>query len=210
VAKSAVQSSASPLSAFQSSVVPLGMTAVAAGGAPPARRALSFAVQHQLQTQWCWAAVTVSVAGFYRIPGWTQCRIVNDRLGRANCCTDGSSDACNQPGFLDKALSRVGNLGGFSAGALSLQQIQTEIDAGRPIGVRIGWTTGGGHFIAVAGYSDQNIVDVQDPWFGPSAVDYNAFRLRYHGSGRWTHSYRTAAHQGQNAPATTHAATQRL
>ena len=35
---------------------------------------------------------------------------------------------------------------------------------------------GGGHFISVRGYSDQGIVDVQDPWYGASTVDYISFR----------------------------------
>jgi hypothetical protein len=187
-------------SVFQRSVVPLGMTAVPSGGAAPARRTLSYTVQHQLQTQWCWAAVTSSVAVYYQNGTWPQCRVANDRLGRTTCCSEGSSAACNQPWFLEKALDRVGILSALTTGPLTLRQIMAEIDAGHPIGVRIQWSGGGAHFITIRGYSDQNIVDVEDPWYGHSSVDYAAFVSRYHGTGRWTHSYRTNP-RGQHAAA---------
>jgi hypothetical protein len=182
-----------PQSVFQSSVVPLGLTTTPLGGAPPARRVLQFTLQHQNETQWCWAAVTASITAFYRNTGWTQCNLANNQFGQTTCCTTGSSTACNEPWYLDRALDRVGNLGNFTAGALSLTQIQSEIDAGRPIGVRIGWPGGGGHFVTITGYSDQNVVNVQDPWYAPQgvAVDYATFRSRYQGAGQWTHTYRT-------------------
>jgi hypothetical protein len=185
---------------FQSSIVPLGLTAAPAGGAPPARRTLSFIVQHQLQTQWCWAAVTSSVAAYYQNTAWPQCRVVNDQLKQAMCCASGSASACNQPFYLDSALGRAGVLANFTTGTLTLRQIMTEIDAGRPIGVRMQWSGGGGHFITVRGYSDQNIVDVEDPWYGHVSVDYTTFTVRYQGTGRWTHSYRTSS-RGQHAAA---------
>jgi hypothetical protein len=178
-------------SAFQSSIVPLGLSEAAGGGAPGVNKSLAFLVQHQNQTNWCWAAVTASIAAYYQNKGWTQCRVVNDRLGQVVCCQDGSSTTCNQPFYLDQALGRVGNLANYVASPLTMNQIRTEIDANRPIGVRIGWMNGGGHFITVRGYSDQGVVDVQDPWYGASTVDYVTFVSRYHGFGKWTHSYRS-------------------
>src|SRR6266567_5937703 len=140
---------------FQTSTVPLGLVE-APGGAPPgASKTLAFVVQHQNQTNWCWAAVTASIAAYYRNQGWSQCGVVNDRLGQVMCCQDGSSAICNQPWYLDQALSRVGHLANYISAPLSMQQIQSEIDAGRVIGVRIGWMNGGGHFITIRGYSAQ-------------------------------------------------------
>jgi hypothetical protein len=192
-----------PKSLFDSSVEPLGMKSEPiAGGALPSQGILPFTVQHQLQSQWCWAAVTSSVANYYKNPAWTQCRIVNDRLGQTVCCGQGSSAACNRPWYLDQALSRVGDLENYIASPLSLAQIRTEIDAGRPVGVRIGWRNGGGHFVAIGGYSGQNIVDVHDPYWGYSSVDYMTFRTNYRGLGMWTHSYRTGT-QGSNNVVTT-------
>jgi predicted double-glycine peptidase len=59
------------------------------------------------------------------------------------------------------------------------------------LGVRIQWVGGGGHFVVIGGYSLQNVVDVRDPWYGNSSVDYTAFKGRYQGHGRWSHSYQT-------------------
>lgn len=182
-----------PVSVLQSSKVSLGLSAVPMGGALAARSrsVKGFLMQHQKQTQWCWAAVTSSVATFYRQSAWTQCRVVSTGLGQGACCSGGDSSSCNRPWYLDKALAGVGSLSSFAAGALTLADLGAEIDQGRPVAVRVGWATGGGHFLSLSGCSDQNVVDVQDPWYGKSTVDYNAFRLRYQGGGRWTHSYRT-------------------
>lgn len=197
-----------PQSAFQSSIVPLGLVEVPLGGAPPAQNAVALVMQQQNQTQWCWAAVTASVATFYRNQGWTQCRVANQLLGQTTCCVSGSSSACNEPWYLDQALNRVGDLNNYVAVALSWNQIQSEIDGGHPIGVRIGWAGGGGHFVALSGYTNGGYVEVQDPWFGPSPQLYTTFRSSYQGSGVWTHSYRTIPPGGQNAVATSQPATQ--
>jgi len=74
---------------------------------------------------------------------------------------------------------------------LTRQELSVEIAAGRPIGVRIQWVQGGGHFVTISGYSD-DVVEVSDPWYGDSPVDYLTFKTRYQGIGRWSHSYRTA------------------
>jgi hypothetical protein len=198
-----------PASVLQSSAVPLGLAAVPMGGQPPAKKSLGFTVQHQRQTQWCWAAVTSSVATYYKSPSWTQCRLANLQLGQSSCCAGGSTAECNRPWFLDKALDQVGNLSEFTTAPLTLPQIVAELDAGRPIGVRIGWGGGGGHFVAIGGYS-QDVVDVHDPWFGNSSIDYLAFRSRYQGNGRWTHSYRTTPKESQHAAPASQATRQRV
>ena len=74
-------------------------------------RTCGLTVEHQTQTQWCWAAVSNSVSHFYDAGStWTQCTIVNAELGQSTCCSNGSSSACNKPWYLDKALTRVGCL----------------------------------------------------------------------------------------------------
>lgn len=198
------------LSVLRSSIVPLGLAEVTIGGAPPAQKALPFTMQHQSQTNWCWAAVTASIATFLKNQGWTQCRVVNEDLGQSSCCGNGDSSQCNVPYFLDKALTHVGNLASYVANPLPIARVESEIDGGRPIGVRIGWSSGGGHFVAVTGYSGTSIVDVQDPWFGPSTHDYTEFCQRYLGGGRWTHSYSTQPRGVQHAIATSGSTPQRV
>ncbi len=154
---------------------------------------LPFAVQPQQQSEWCWAAVTASVAGYYQQLGWTQCGVVNATRGVGSCCQSGSSASCNQPWYLDQSLTKIGDLAQMVQQYLPWSQLVSEIDAGRPVGVRIGWTNGGGHFIAVDGYSATGVVDVQDPWYGHSSVDYQTFVSAYQGAGSWTDSYLTTS-----------------
>lgn len=155
---------------------------------------LAFVMQGQQQTQWCWAANATSVAAFYDpSTTWTQCGLVNDELGQSTCCSNGGSSACNKPWYLDKALQRVGHLDTWSSGAATFGDVRTEIDSGRPLGVRIGWSGGGGHFLMIDGYLDDTThrVAVDDPWFGASDITYATLVSSYQGSGSWTHSYET-------------------
>jgi hypothetical protein len=160
----------------------------------PAARQLPFTMQTQQQTQWCWSAVATSVDRFYTATSTqTQCALVNAELGQTTCCTNGGSTACNQPWFLDRALTRVGNLDRVTSGTATWAQIRAEIDAGRPLGVRIGWSGGGGHFVIIEGYTEAGglFLRVEDPWFGTSTVTDGTLRTAYQGTGSWTHTYYT-------------------
>lgn len=160
-------------------------------------RKLPLSMQRQLQTNWCWAACAGTASSFYdQASRWGQCRIVNAELTQTACCTDGASAACNRPWYLNKALERTGNLASWSAGAASWQIVRRELDKGRPVGARIGWSGGGGHFVFLTGYStgrDGNQVHVEDPWTGSSTVPLATFTTAYKGSGTWTHTYLTQA-----------------
>jgi len=93
---------------------------------------------------------------------------------------------------------RVGHLASFTGGSTSFADLRTETDKGRPLGVRIGWAGGGGHFNVVNCYTWNSLlrlesVQIEDPWYGTSVWDYDIFRTAYQGAGSWTHSYRTQA-----------------
>lgn len=152
---------------------------------------LNFVVQHQQQTNWCWSAVAVSVCRFFNPKcSWTQCSLVNVEFGRNDCCNNGSSNNCNRPWYLDKALTRTGNLQSWSDGTASIENIMREINSGHPICMRIGWSGGGGHAVAIGGYNfAQRMVAVEDPWYGSSTVPLDTFISSYKGSGTWTHTY---------------------
>lgn len=167
-------------------------------------RCSGLAVEHQQQTNWCWAAVSNSVSHFYDAAStWTECSIANAELGQSTCCTNGSSAACNQAWYLDKALTRVGRLQSWASGTLSFATVQSLINSGHPPCARQGWSGGGGHFVAISCYfegilgkwsgagSTAKRVRITDPWYGDSIVDYTVFVSGYQGTGSWTHSYRT-------------------
>lgn len=168
------------------------------------RRCSGLTVESQQQTQWCWAAVSNSVSHFYDAGStWSQCSIVNAELAQTTCCTNGSSAACNQSWYLDKALTRVGCLLSWASGTLTFATIQSLINSGRPPCARQGWSGGGGHFMAIVCYfegllglvlgggSTAKRLRISDPWYGDSVVDYDVFVTGYQGTGSWTHSYRT-------------------
>ncbi len=156
--------------------------------------ALAFHMQHQQQTQWCWAAVATSTSLFFDSNSqWTQCTLVNAELGQSTCCNNGSTSACNRPWYLDRALGRTGNLSSLTGSAEPFATIQQQNGQGRPLGARIGWSGGGGHFVMLTGTGNNQTLTVQDPWYGTSTSTYNSFRSHYQGNGTWTHSYFTQA-----------------
>jgi Papain-like cysteine protease AvrRpt2 len=165
-------------------------------GILPKWRRLAFTMQPQQQTQWCWSAVSTSVSLSYDPSStWTQCTVVNAELGETTCCANGGSAACNKPWYLDLALHRVGNLASWASGARPFADVQTEINNGRPLGARIGWSGGGGHFVVLEGYfpgATQQLA-VDDPWYGASDLSYASLSASYQGTGSWTHSYFTQA-----------------
>ena len=72
-----------------------------------------------------------------------------------------------------------------------MADVKNEIDKNRPLCARIGWSGGGGHFVALDGYNqDFDMIAVDDPIYGASDVNLNVFQTAYQGSGTWTHTYR--------------------
>jgi hypothetical protein len=154
-----------------------------------------FSMQHQQQTNWCWAATATSVALFYKPgSGWTQCGVANQELGRNDCCGAGASGACNVPGYLDQALSIVGHLDHWVGGIASVAQVETEVTFARPLGIRVAWSGGGAHFLCIMGHYNAGGIDwitVDDPIYGRSNVNYTTLQTKYQGTGSWTHTYYT-------------------
>jgi Papain-like cysteine protease AvrRpt2 len=162
----------------------------------PRWRRLPLNVQAQLQSQWCWAACSTSVSHFFdAASAWTQCGVVNAELSQTGCCEDGSTATCNQPWYLDKALTRTGNFASRTSGTAPMSKIRSELSAGRPVGVRIGWTGGGGHFVTISGCLDDatGMLEIRDSIYGTSDISLANFTSSYQGSGSWTHTYFTRA-----------------
>ncbi|HEX5928716.1 MAG TPA: papain-like cysteine protease family protein [Solirubrobacterales bacterium] len=172
---------------------PPGGPPEAPGGAPEWIR-LEFIIQGQEQTQWCWSAVAVSVAEFYEPGGWTQCQMVCDELEQSSCCEDGSTEECNQPWYLDQALERAGVFNGMEGvPPAGIAPIPSEISSGHLFCARIEWSGGGGHFVVIDGYTeDETRLAIEDPWYGASDLTAETFRGAYQGNGSWTHSYLTS------------------
>jgi hypothetical protein len=155
---------------------------------------LDLHVPQQQEDNWCWAATSDGVSHFYdHASAWTQCTIANSELGRTDCCGSGAAGPCNVYGFLDQALSVVGDFDHMDAVVADFPTVHHEIHHHRPLGVRIAWSGGGAHFVAIGGYRELPVeyVHVEDPWYGPSDVPYTTLVNGYQGTGSWTHSYWT-------------------
>ncbi len=153
---------------------------------------LSFNMQMQTQSNWCWAATANSVSHyFWRWSTWSQCRIANGELGSTDCCQNPVPSHCNVPWYLDRALTRTRNFVSIQ-GPAAFSAVRAEINAGRPVGARIGWSGGGGHFMVIYGYSmiaGDEFFDIDDPIYGKSHIPVSEFSSSYQGTGSWTHTY---------------------
>src|SRR5262249_3423759 len=197
---------AKPTSYVDKSFVERTRVPLSASGEPAARlrqdpkryKVLPFAMEHQCHTNWCWAALAVSIAAFYdSSSAFTQCAVANLELGRSDCCdapcgTDNVPfNVIHEPGA---ALNRVDCLDLEIRNEVgSWEKIKEEIENERPVCVRTIWTkgdsAGGAHALAITGYCDASkTLALEDPWFGTThEISYDRFRTDYQGlGGRWT------------------------
>lgn len=151
----------------------------------------NFAMRKQLQSNWCWAAVTEAVLALAGAPK-TQDLVATEHMqangrpgvtcagpaaGNRNNQSCGATPACaadcNDTHFIRHVLTEQGRFRAIiTAGGIAptYAQIQTEIARQRPMIVVINWPPVGpvvlGHFIAVTGWQVANGVDyveVHDP-----------------------------------------------
>ena len=167
---------------------------------PPSSRpggvTLRFRMQHQEQTNWCWAAVTVSIALFYKpSSGWSQCLLANKELNQTSCCQNGASQPCNRPWCVDIALQHIGHLAEAIGNSIPFPAVMQELKAQRPIAVVITWSGGQlRHAVVLIGATVVSpqvgkkifYVTVQDPETGKSTLPYDVFRTHYQKIGTWT------------------------
>ncbi|MCH2487845.1 MAG: hypothetical protein MK010_08910 [Erythrobacter sp.] len=140
-------------------------------------------MERQQQSNWCWTAAATSV-GNYLSPGagFAQCAIASICLGTNDCCVAPSS--CNRPGRLDTALKAVGRFHRIWAARLSFHQTAREIKADRPVGVRVQWNGGGGHFVMLTEYFNVvGAIVVDDPHYGRSIMRFASFPARHQTGG---------------------------
>jgi hypothetical protein len=195
---------------------PMSKPVTALGPSVIAQKRIRFRIQQQELSEWCWAAVAVSVERYYdRASTLEQCDVANKVLPEqypavplpksdsaccCQCCCD--PDSCNKPAELETALKKIHKWRAtlvrslapdesiVSPGTLTFEEVRREIDRGRPVCVGITWKSGGGHFLVVRGYrllsSGARQVYVADPLNPSALVDFDEFTLAYFGDGEWT------------------------
>lgn len=159
---------------------------------------IGFQIQRQVQSNWCWAAVSTSVRHYYQPASTlTQCQLVNQRTNRTDACQPGpGSDPAqaNKAGDTVATLDTLGHLAAAQGNAVAYADLRTQLLAGRPVFVRIQWAGGGRHAVAATGLEDDDLVIVSDPGSSSatdptqgttSIVDYDVLKTAYSGSGSW-------------------------
>jgi Papain-like cysteine protease AvrRpt2 len=142
---------------------------------------MAFPIEQQLESYWCWDAVTVSVEHYFNASSQlTQQEFAVQALGVPLAQAD-------QPYYLQEALSDLDLLSEYLQGSyLTFEEIQQQLATGLPIGVHIAWNEGGSHYVLITGYGTSPggnpQVYVSDPMLGDSNVvawDYDSFVLAY-------------------------------
>ena len=156
-----------------------------------------FEVRQQEMDQWCWAAVAVAVKNYlFPQEPMTQCQVAQKVVGKnCGCNGDGPSIACDQPESLTKALTDLNLPPKAIPRPLSFTEVKSTIDGGWPIPVRIVWddNPNNAHFVVISGYAFSQsrvpLLQVDDPFYGRSLVEYDSFVSGYRGIGQWEQTY---------------------
>lgn len=106
----------------------------------------------QEKSNWCWAAGAGHIADCLSAYV-TQCNIAANCLSLCGAGCNG--DPCNIPYYLHLALEKVRHYGKWMNGRVTPKDVIAEIDAGRPLGIRVRWGSGqNGHFVVIVGYGE--------------------------------------------------------
>ncbi|NUM33971.1 MAG: C39 family peptidase [Candidatus Brocadiae bacterium] len=140
---------------------------------------------YQEKTQWCWAGCTQATLSYY-----------GKSVSQSTIAQHGSHGENNWIWLWGQSenpyRSSIQNLlaiwkipSSAVSSALSQSQVQSEINAGRPVQIRWGWDSGGGHFVLCKGINGSTLY-VMDPWSGPTV---NSYSWVVKGNGHtWTHT----------------------
>ncbi len=155
----------------------------------------------QTQSQWCWAGVTEtisSVVGKAKSECKMASRFIKGTPGDYCCqAAHAGTSECNKPYFLDKSLGFYKMLDQMFANQISTLNIIQDLKKRLPVGVRIGWDNGGGHFLVLYGAKYVGKVQTFNLWNplplgkGDKQIVNRSALTRYQNAGNWTHSYTT-------------------
>ena len=167
------------------------------GGFAPQSNRLDIQMEVQNHTQWCWAAVSVSVAAFLdHSSAWTQCSLAT-QVKQVDCC-EGYTDDCDRGEVLSKPLEVVGVYDGFRSTPLPYVQVKQTIEQSLPVCCFIDWhrrlRAWDTSWLSAVGWRETSgtvYLDVFDPSDGSaSQIVYNQFvQEGYRTRGSWTDSY---------------------
>lgn len=166
-----------------------------------AQRTLDVETTQQEQDQWCWAATSKCLMGYFH-KSFSQCEIADYArtriswwdFGSVNCCAD-ATQGCNYWNYMYGTDGSIVDILEHFAGIVTMpyndnltyEQTIEQIDADKPFIFRWGWLSGGGHFLVMHGY-DGEYVDYMDPWFGEGKKISLFSWVVADGNHEWTHT----------------------
>lgn len=152
---------------FRSAAIAMMALGLVVAAVPAANAlTLTFTVDKQEQSQWCWAASAKSVIRYQRGTVHSQCTLVKKGFNSSTCP--------NNPGSFITQLDRIYAYAGVSGGSIVYQMpshisIRYDIDRYQPQQIRYGYhstSLSTGHIVAIHGYSGTSTVYWSDPASG--------------------------------------------
>lgn len=122
------------------------------GHAQAAEKVLNVSAYNQEKSNWCWAAAGQAIIQ-YKKQYYTQCTLYKKGKNYSACTT-------NEQGSIYTQFDNMFEYANFTAmGGVIFQPagwsyITAQINLYRPLLARIEWSSGGGHFAVVKGYTD--------------------------------------------------------
>jgi Papain-like cysteine protease AvrRpt2 len=158
-----------------------------------------FPIEKQQMSNWCWAACTISIRGFYnKNQTLSQKQLVARVLQMPVCTSPRPLPPCNKTFDFGEALNNAGHLSGHAVEKpLSQNDLAVALQAGRPIGCQMEIPQIGGHaVIIISGKPDNSgalFLKVADPSDGSIlSMSFSMLRNNFRGiGGRWVRSYFT-------------------
>ena len=133
---------------------------------------LNVTQNYQEQDQWCWAATSKSVLGYFGVD-LTQAQIAQYGSGGQNIPNYVAFSDATENG-VNAILNHFAGIASTGyAGALAQDVLAKTIDMyGAPIVILWNWDGGGGHILVVHGLVNGTAY-LMDPWNGPTINTYN-------------------------------------
>lgn len=161
---------------------------------------MSYPLDTQLQTYWCWAAVAASVRAYFDpARAVSQCQVATQTLNKFegsayDCCQD--PGPCNIPYYLDLALTTLGHLNVVHPFPLSWNDVRFFIKRNDPVCALLK-SAASGHYVVISNCSRTPsgteylfVNDPDDQFLGAVQVRYDTFLWDYQDSGyEWTGTF---------------------
>ncbi|MBB6109109.1 cellulose synthase subunit [Mucilaginibacter lappiensis] len=153
-----------------------------------------YMIDRQLQSNWCWAAVTASLARFYQKDHFgDQAKLVSGIFNKEYCCNGKGCGTCNRPWYVGEALDHAGILQRAIPNPVSQEALMTELTCNRPVVVVIKWRQSAtGHILVVSGFThSRQFLTWDSRGQRMRLLSFNDLSKGYEGKSVWVNTFFT-------------------